>query len=953
MDEYGDLSDKERRKLYRDFSKAAKEIRVGEEPSTGSMPEKDERGRSAATERSYSERLLFHRRTGKRPRYALRLKIESYAYSEGFEISGLRQFFASIFSFLWPSRDRIASGFAKVLVRDSAYRGDPGGYSLIRTLLELQKLSDSLLRGGSFLRRDSDKRINLRADMTRDLMNWEPAGYRLLLSFQKIHPRLLEALDYIRSRFESQASVDVYDLVDAVKGVYRFSLSIQAEPEILEEHLLSAAELIKGMYKRIYSAEDTVRQVCTRIDQQVAEFLACYSRLKGFALQLYPALLKMINRFRRQEQVGEILAEIYSFVGLNRKDVLSLNGAVGRLRSASPERRQEQRPGRVTEADRAEEEKESEASGEPFDFNEEFRGILTVLDYAFPGCRINRVAEGEYSTLLWFHSKIFTHRDYQGSLVVRKPGITDLLWKMSARDPLAAVLVFHELIAQMLESLNPEVLVGLVDPIRGYSPRRLETFVEARRQWRAIREELLLRYLKEIDYFEKEISLRGQEVQNRFLSSPAGRKTIETINQIRNHVIRGYGHVALSVDRRQYFRCRPLYAVLKELHDFLGELAIGRGELSTNNPVILQHLDREDLIAPAPGPLMRQVQSYIEARPEAKRLLEKPRAETNRVFLEILFGLIELFHFLVSDERSPLRGHGAEVIVAGADEQALRNEIDNDRTPLRVDLKKDFEEIDRLTGLFSKNEYLRFMPVLFAQAKQSGSQLSVLVMDIDNFKAINDTRGHDFGDEVLKLVAEVVLSSARDEDLSVRFGGDEILVVVKGDGAAALGLAERICGRYRRLLGEGFQEQLGEIPALMAQRELAEKKNDPLYRGGLEDFLERWKGRGVGTLSLGAAQGLGEGLPHPCGDEKELFRRADRMLYLVKDAGGNEGVAMIDEIGVPLTWGEYTEYLEYLEQIPESERTERAKMFVDLRLAHQTELKYWRYPFEKYLESET
>jgi diguanylate cyclase (GGDEF)-like protein len=243
------------------------------------------------------------------------------------------------------------------------------------------------------------------------------------------------------------------------------------------------------------------------------------------------------------------------------------------------------------------------------------------------------------------------------------------------------------------------------------------------------------------------------------------------------------------------------------------------------------------------------------------------------------------------------------------------------------------------------------MPTLFQNSRQAGQALSLMVMDLDRFKAINDTLGHDFGDEILKLAAEVILASGREEDLAVRFGGDELLVAVKADVAAALGQAARIRSRYYELLKERFAERLKEIPLLMAQKELAEKKKaDPAYRGGLEDFLERWKGKGLGTLSIGVAQGLGKKLKDPCAEEKELFRRADKILYLAKDSGGNRSVAMFDVLEIPLTAKEYSDFVRYLEKIPVSERSEAAKRFVDLRLANNQAPLFWDYPYRKYLE---
>ena len=101
---------------------------------------------------------------------------------------------------------------------------------------------------------------------------------------------------------------------------------------------------------------------------------------------------------------------------------------------------------------------------------------------------------------------------------------------------------------------------------------------------------------------------------------------------------------------------------------------------------------------------------------------------------------------------------------------------------------------------------------------------------------------------------------------------------------------------------------------------------------------------------LGVGKGLGKKLKNPCADEKELFRRADKILYLAKDSGGNRSVAMFDILEIPLTAKEYSDFVQYLENIPATERTEAAKRFVDLRLANSRAPLFWNYPYQKYLQ---
>ncbi len=86
---------------------------------------------------------------------------------------------------------------------------------------------------------------------------------------------------------------------------------------------------------------------------------------------------------------------------------------------------------------------------------------------------------------------------------------------------------------------------------------------------------------------------------------------------------------------------------------------------------------------------------------------------------------------------------------------------------------------DHLTGLFTRtfffNEYL---PRETKRAKRSGNPISVILIDVDDFKLINDIYGHKKGDEVMKKLSRAIQRSVRGSDAVVRFGGDEILVVL-------------------------------------------------------------------------------------------------------------------------------------------------------------------------------
>ncbi|MBN1837074.1 MAG: hypothetical protein JW820_14560, partial [Spirochaetales bacterium] len=142
MGKYDGLSDQERRKLYRDLSRAASEIRVGEDRAAGPVEGTGSREDRDAERRQ--ERGGWERRF-RRPRYGLRLRIDSYAYAEGFAVTGARQYLGSLFSFLWPRRDRVNPRFVRELVLDDPHRADPSGYGLAKTLEELQRSAAALL----------------------------------------------------------------------------------------------------------------------------------------------------------------------------------------------------------------------------------------------------------------------------------------------------------------------------------------------------------------------------------------------------------------------------------------------------------------------------------------------------------------------------------------------------------------------------------------------------------------------------------------------------------------------------------------------------------------------------------------------------------------------------------------------------------------------------------------
>lgn len=168
-----------------------------------------------------------------------------------------------------------------------------------------------------------------------------------------------------------------------------------------------------------------------------------------------------------------------------------------------------------------------------------------------------------------------------------------------------------------------------------------------------------------------------------------------------------------------------------------------------------------------------------------------------------------------------------------------------------ADKSSNLEEaanIDTLTGLRNRRTIDHYIERALYLARSEGDDFSILMCDIDNFKRVNDTYGHDCGDQVIVNIANIIKSETRPEDAVFRWGGEEILILIHAGGYVAKNVAERC-------------------------------------RKSIEESVVEYKGNKIGvTITIGGVS------YYQGATQEDLVKRADDNLYTGKNSGKNQVV---------------------------------------------------------------
>jgi len=188
----------------------------------------------------------------------------------------------------------------------------------------------------------------------------------------------------------------------------------------------------------------------------------------------------------------------------------------------------------------------------------------------------------------------------------------------------------------------------------------------------------------------------------------------------------------------------------------------------------------------------------------------------------------------------------------------------------------ELETVDRLTGLPNHRAFQEFLAGEFPRAERYGSPLSLILIDIDRFRSLNESYGHLWGDRLLQAMAGRLRGMLRGVDMAARYGGEEFALLLPQTGAEQ---AARVAGRARGAV-RGAGARSGSIPGTSTMQGM-----QPIP----DDLAEKGDAEAAPTVSLGIATYPDEGVS----TRGLLVSAAESALRRAKNEGRNRAVAHV------------------------------------------------------------
>ena len=307
---------------------------------------------------------------------------------------------------------------------------------------------------------------------------------------------------------------------------------------------------------------------------------------------------------------------------------------------------------------------------------------------------------------------------------------------------------------------------------------------------------------------------------------------------------------------------RELFAKLGSLFDSpAGRRAFSYRALfeSTSNGIVLvdasslQVLDANTALLGRAGYTRNDI-----ARLKLQQLFTSDNQNTSSLLLQLRQAgeraTFNWFELRAGGEAMPVEVHCSRTQVDGVNLLALISHDVSLRKKVESQLIENQQRLDhlahhdQLTGLPNRHYLTAFLPEALAAAKAKGEMLAILFIDLDHFKHVNDSRGHEVGDRLLQEVAQRIKAKTREQDTVIRMGGDEFVVVLR-----EITDSDQVSQTARRINGTLDQ------PITIDGHKL------------------------VTTASIGVSV-----YPHDGDDISELLKHSDSAMYQAKEGGRNK-----------------------------------------------------------------